>query len=60
MALLAGVKTFAKTGSLLSSAFGGAFSDRGFVEVAVSLTERTARGVIGILFCCPGSMNGVN
>jgi hypothetical protein len=45
MAVLAGVKTLANTGSaLFSSTFGTveeAFSDRGLVEGAVSLTERT-------------------
>jgi hypothetical protein len=60
MAVLAGVKTFANTGSVLFSTALGAFSDRGLVEGAVSLTERTIRGVKGVLLCCPGSTNGVN
>ena len=60
--MFAGVKTLANTGSApFGSAFGiGAFSDRGLVDGTVSFTERTARGVKGVLFCCPGSTNGVN
>ena len=62
MVVFAGVKTLGNTGSApFVSAFGiAAFSDRGLVEGTVSLIERTARGVKEVLFCCPGSTNGVN
>ena len=64
--LLAGVKTFENTRSVAFSSgfeivlFGGAFSERGLVEGAVSLTVRTERGVKGAIFCCPGSTKDVN